>query len=176
LVEDKPFSAVIHFLHNLLLSADDIIRLLLVYMTLKVVFVIWFPRFRTHIAKGFATGASHKIASHRSLHSFFAPRADFCILCNPFSIGFFLHYLLHPLHLLLALASIVIVALTAEAKYFAACTADCIELHVDLYAISAINPCAKLIVLISCYELLANFLLIFFEPNLSFLSIQGKHP
>lgn len=171
LIKNKPFGAVIHLLHYFFLSANYIIRFLFIDMTLKMIFVIRLPRFRTHIAKWLTARTSHKVTPHGSFHCLFTPRTYLRVLCDPFSISFFLHYLLHPLDFLLAFTWVMIITLAAETKYFAACTAYCIKFHVYLYTISTINACAELIVLISCYELLTNFLLVFIEPNLTFLSI-----
>lgn len=44
LVEDVPFGAVIHALHDFLLSVDDIIWLLFKDMALEVILVVRFPR------------------------------------------------------------------------------------------------------------------------------------
>lgn len=68
-----------------------------------------------------------------------------------------------------------IITLATETKNFTASTANCIEFHVHFNAITAINTCAELIVLICCYELLAYLLFVFFKPYLSLLAIHRKH-
>lgn len=175
LVKKISFSTVIHFFHYFFLPTDNIIRPLLIYMTFKMVFMIGLPWFRTHIAKMFAASTGHKITSHWSFHGFFTPRTYFRILWYPFCISFFFHYLLHPFYFLLAFARVMIITLTAKTKDFTASAANCIEFHVHLDTITAINTCAELIVLICCYKLLTYLLLVFFKPYLSFLTIHGKH-
>jgi len=109
LVENESFCAVAHALHYFLLSIYGLIWPFLIDVAFEMVFVIWLPRFRTHIAEIFTTSAGHEVTTHRPLHCLLAPRTNLSVLGNPFSIRLLAHHLLNPLHLLIALARIVVV-------------------------------------------------------------------
>lgn len=109
LVENKSFCAVAHALHYFLLSIDSLIGAFLIDVAFEMVLMVWLPRFRTHVAEIFTTSACHEVTAHRPFHCLLAPRTDLGVLGNPFSICLLAHHLLNPLHLLIALARIVVV-------------------------------------------------------------------
>ena len=109
LIEDEPLCAMTHALHYFFLSSYCLIWPLLIDMALKMVFVVWLPRFGAHVAEIFTTSACHEVTTHRSFHRLLAPRTDLSILRNPFGISLLPHHLLNPLHFFIALARIVIV-------------------------------------------------------------------
>lgn len=155
LVEDVPLGAVIHAFHHFFLSIDNVVWLLFEDMALEVVLVVWLPRLRTHVAEAFAAGAGHEVAAHRSLNCLLAPGTDLGVLGDPLRIGLFLHNLLDPLALFLALAGVVIVALAPEAEDLSAVADYCIELRVDFDAVAAVDSRAELIVAVGSDEQLA---------------------
>jgi hypothetical protein len=126
LVEDVALGAVVHAFHYFFLSVQLVVKLLLEDVAFEMVLVVGLPGAGAHVAKALTACASHKIAPHRPLHCLLAPRTDFSILGNPFGIGLFFDNLLDPLGLFLALAGVVIVALTPEAEDFPASAGDCI--------------------------------------------------
>lgn len=73
LIEDVSLGAVIHSFHDFFLPVDDVIWFLFEDMAFEVVFVIWLPRLRTHIAETFAASAGHEVATHRPLNCLLAP-------------------------------------------------------------------------------------------------------
>lgn len=148
LIENVSLCAVIHAFHDFFLAVDDIIWLLFEDMALEMVFVVWFPRLRAHVAEALAAGAGHEVAAHRSLNCFFAPGTYLGILGDPLGIGFLLHDLLDPLCLFLAFARVVVIALAPEAENLSAVADYCIELCVDFDAVATIDSRAELIVAI----------------------------
>lgn len=172
LVEDVSFGAMIHAFHDLFLSIYDIIWLLFEDMTLEVILVVGLPRLRAHVAETFAAGAGHEVAAHRSLNCLLAPGTDLRVLGDPLRIGLFFHDLLDPLGLFLALAGVVIIALTPEAEDLAAVADDCIELHVDFDAVAAVHSCAELVVAIGSDEQLTQLLLEFLCPQFTLFSVE----
>jgi hypothetical protein len=120
LVEDVSLGAMIHAFHNLFLSIYLIIGPFFENVALKVILMIGLPRLRTHIAKALSTGACHKIASHTSFDSLFAPWTYFSVIRDPLCIRFFFQYLFHPFGFFLAFARVVVIALASETKDFSA--------------------------------------------------------
>ena len=120
LVEDVSFGAMVHFLHDFFLSVDDLIRLLFIYMAFEVVFMVWLPSPGTHIAKTLPAGTGHIVASHRPFYCLIAPRTHLSISAYPLSVCLFLDNLFDPFRFLLAVAGVMVIALTFKTENLAA--------------------------------------------------------
>ena len=127
LVEYIPLCTVIHLFHHFFLSIYCFIRFFLVNMALEVIFMVRFPRSRTHITEVFSTSTSHKITAHSPLNSFFAPWTDLSIGRYPFSISFFSHNLLDPWSFLLTFARVVVIRHASKTKYLSAITTNSVN-------------------------------------------------
>lgn len=147
LVEDEPFGAVAHPLHDLLLAGDLLVGFLLVDVALEVVLVVGLPGPRAHVAEVFSAGAAHEVAAHAPFHRLLAGGTNLSVVADPLGVSFLGHDLLGPHPLLLALAGVVVVRLALEAKDLSAGAPNCLNVGlVDANAVRAVSSRAKLVV------------------------------
>ena len=166
---------MIKSLHKFSLFGYLIFWLLFVNVAIEVVFMVWLPRLRTHIAEIFTTSTSHKVATHRTLNSLFTKRTYFGIIYNPLNVSLLHQNLRNPLGLLFTFTGVMIITLASETEHLSAHTLYCLQTKlVQFYAIVAVNSSAELIILICCYEQFTEFLLVFLQPICTLISFAAK--
>jgi len=153
LVIEISLCVKVHLLQDLFLTVYVLFGTFFVYVTFKVVFMVRLPRFRTQITETFSTYTSHIVTASTSFYCFLAPRTQFCVNWHPFGISFFFHYIFYPLLFFLATTRTMIIALTSEAKWFAACASNSLNIKIQNFnTVIAIDSCTKLITFMDGWE------------------------